>query len=422
MAFDQTLSTLNNEIIKEMKLDLYNLIRRYCNKYKITDFKYELFLHDSTKIEYMQSNIIEIERFSSIVNNYWSLFPHLMSNLSFDEEKKSIEFHDRIQGTINFEKTIRARANQQISSVVICNNNSKNMFTPENILLASTILGINILANKFLKAGLQNQIEEFKPKHELSLQKIIDYTQFLLMDRFLKKLVDYYLLNYNGIEKLLLEVNQKINQGKLPFRYFDLIRFMRYWKKFNQILNENTQFLKDALIPILDDIKDDKLYEMWIFYKIISVFEPVYQKKNNKNIFESRGTKFSIEYQREKTLGWHLQKKGGYSYEVKRFPDIVIRKNGVEISIIDAKCMRYSDIDDGKQEPGPNRNIVNQMILYLDYDNKCDLGLVLFADNKIRDDIIITQENRKIIFLNCYPYHESAFLTFEKLKEYLKMS
>ena len=53
---------------------------------------------------------------------------------------------------------------------------------------------------------------------------------------------------------------------------------------------------------------------------------------------------------------------------------------------------------------------------------KCDLGLVLFADNKVRDDIIIKQENRKIVFLNCYPYHESAFLAFEKLKEYLKMS
>ena len=417
MAFDQTSSTLNNEIIKEMKLDLYNLIRRYCRSYKITDFKYELFLHDSTKIQYMKSDIIEIERFSSIVNNYWSLFPYLISNLSFDEESKSTELHDRIQGNVNFEKTIRARANQQISSVVICTNNYKNMFIPENILLASTILGINILASKFLKAGLENQIEEFKPKHELSLQKVIDYTQFLLMDRFVKKLVNYYLLNYSNIEKLLLEVNQKINQGKLSFRYFDLIRFIRYWKKFNQILNEHTQFFKDALIPYLDSIGQDKLYEIWIFYKILSLFEPLYQRRNN--IFINDETKFLIEYHRKKTVGWNLQKKDGLVYEIKRYPDIVISKKGKDMAIIDAKCMCYSEIEDGKQEPGPDRNIVNQMIIYLDYDKQCDLGIVLFADDKIRDDVIITQDTRKILFLNCYPYHESAFIVFKKVKSYL---
>ena len=89
------------------------------------------------------------------------------------------------------------------------------------------------------------------------------------------------------------------------------------------------------------------------------------------------------------------------------------------MAIIDAKCMCYSEIEDGKQEPGPDRNIVNQMIIYLDYDKQCDLGIVLFVDDKIRDDVIITQETRKILFLNCYPYHESAFLAFEKVKRYL---
>jgi hypothetical protein len=72
--------------------------------------------------------------------------------------------------------------------------------------------------------------------------------------------------------------------------------------------------------------------------------------------------------------------------------------------IIDAKCMLYSEKEDEKQErgPGPDRNIVNQMIIYLDYDGKCDLGVVLYADDKMREDVMIRQgENRKMIFLNC---------------------
>ena len=83
-------------------------------------------------------------------------------------------------------------------------------------------------------------------------------------------------------------------------------------------------------------------------------------------------------------------------------------------------CIIGESEEDGKQEPGPDRNIVNQMIIYLDYDSKCDLGVVLYADDKIREDVIIRQgENRKIIFLNCYPYSESELLALDKIKNYL---
>jgi hypothetical protein len=90
------------------------------------------------------------------------------------------------------------------------------------------------------------------------------------------------------------------------------------------------------------------------------------------------------------------------------------------VAIIDAKCTHYSEKEDDKQEPGPDRNIVNQMIIYLDYDIRCDLGIVLFADDKLREDIVIGQgEHRRILFLNCYPYHESASIAFEKVKNCL---
>lgn len=419
MIFDQVTGILTPNIIKEMKNDLYYLIRKYCKSYQISDFRYELYLHDSTRIEYIKLKIIEIERLISIVYKYWSLFPYLISNLSYDEERNSLELKDRVLGPIDFGKTIRTRSNQQSNFVVVCTVNNKNMFIPENVLLASVVLGINLLASKFLKAGDENQIEEFKPEHRSNLDKIIDYMQFLLRDRFLKRLVDYYLLNYDNNEKIILKVNQRIIQGRLPNRYFNLIKFVRDWKNLNWILNERISFLKDALIPILDHINNDKLYEMWIFYKIISIFEPVYQKKYY-NIFVSEETKHSIEYHRDKTIGWQLQKSDGNSCLVKRYPDVVISKNGVDHCVIDAKCMRYSLIDDEKQEPGPDRNIVNQMLIYLDYGQKCDLGIVLFADDKEREDIVLVQgENRKILFLNCYPYHHSSLFTLEKVRKEL---
>ena len=409
--------SIEPEIIEKIKLDLYHLIRRYCKSYRITDFEYELFLHDSVKIEYMVMKIAEVECFVSIVNFYWFYFPYLISNLSFDEEVMSFELTDRIMGTIDIAKTNILRMNQPKENVVVCRSNKKSIFIPENILLASVLIGIHLLATKFMKAGKEEQIEEFKSEHESYLQKIIDYTQFLLKDRLLKKLVDYYLLNYENIEQLITAISQRINHDKIRSKYFNLIQFVNEWKNLNWILNEQRLSFREALTPHLDSLNNEKLYEIWILYKIISLFEPIYQKDHNT--FVSNKTKFSVTYHQKRTLGWFVEKYT-INYEVRRYPDVVIKKNGSDIAIIDAKCMHYSEKEDDKQEPGPDRNIVNQMIIYLDYDSKCDLGIVLYADDKMREEVIIRQgENRKIIFLNCYPYDESDMLAFNKIRNYL---
>ena len=82
---------LSPEIIKIVKSDLYHLVRTYCNSYKIADFTYELFLHDFTRIEYEIIPIIELEKFISLVDRYWSYFSYLISNMSFDEERITVE-------------------------------------------------------------------------------------------------------------------------------------------------------------------------------------------------------------------------------------------------------------------------------------------------------------------------------------------
>ena len=127
-------------------------------------------------------------------------------------------------------------------------------------------------------------------------------------------------------------------------------------------------------------------------------------------------------YHWQQEVGWLLEKVNGDLIEVKRFPDVIVRKNGEDVLVIDAKCMRYSEITpDHKQEPGPPRDIVNQMIIYLDYGNKKDLGLVLFADDRPHEEIVVKQtDSRKIMFLNCYPYSDSSKVAFDRLHEYME--
>jgi hypothetical protein len=270
MAFEQSSKIIETGIIKKIKLDLYQLIRRYCKSYKITDFEYQLFLHDSTPIEYIVMKIAEVERFISITNMCWSYLPYLISNLSFDEERISIELNDRIMGTMDLAKTNILRMNQQRENAVVCTNNNKNIFTAENILLASIVLGINLLAARFMKAGIENQIDEFKIEHVDMLQKISDYTQFLLKDKLLKKLLDYYLLNFENNEELINAIGQRINQNKIRSKYYSLIQFVKGWKNLNWILNERRLSFHEALTPFLPE---SSCCGLWLFCSVFLIYD-----------------------------------------------------------------------------------------------------------------------------------------------------
>jgi hypothetical protein len=126
-----------------------------------------------------------------------------------------------------------------------------------------------------------------------------------------------------------------------------------------------------------------------------------------------------VEYHKQKTLEWRLV-KGGVASNISRYPDVYVKLQGNNIMAIDAKCMLYDDLPD-EDEPaimsGPRRDIVHQMLVYLDYGGRCKYGAVLFADNRDRQDIVMEQEDRRIIFLNCYPFHRSAVAAFALVKQ-----
>ena len=338
------------------ELDLYPLIRRYCNSYQISDFRFELFLHDSTPIEYIVMDIAEVERLISIMNTYWSYFSYLIANLSFEEERGATEPKNKIVGNIDFPKTNLLRLNRQSGSIIVCTSINKNIFTPENILLASVRSIINLLAREFLRRGIEKDIDEFKSEHEIYLNKIIDYLQFLLKDRPLKKLADYYLLYFGNYEGLIAAINQRSYDAKLKNRYFNLIQFVKEWKNLLWILNEQRSPFRKALTAHLEKVNENKIYEMWIFYKTLSLFGRIYQKRDHRT-FVNKKTNFSVLYNQQMGLGWFIENQGK-THEVFRRPDIVIKKKGVDVAIIDAKCKQYSEKSaDDQQDPEPEETM-----------------------------------------------------------------
>jgi hypothetical protein len=228
-------------------------------------------------------------------------------------------------------------------------------------------------------------------------------------------MIEHYLANHDSVERLLPSILQRIEQGRVRDRYKPLLTFVRTWKSFNWILDKPCGSLREALTPYLDAITADRLYEMWIFYKTLTNFEPMKQK--NDDTFVNTDTGITIEYHKQEIIDWQLEKNGVTS-DISRYPDIVIRKGGRDLMIIDAKCMRYSEPSDEeeRQEPAPDRNIVNQMIVYLDYNPQCNSGVVLFADPRIREAVRIKKGQRSVEFMNCYPYSESTDIAFDYIK------
>jgi hypothetical protein len=417
---------LEQKTIDSMKDELYYLIRRYCKNYEIGSFKEELFLHDSTRIEYTVLFMGELDRFISLVQKYWNYFANLTSNLSINEEKANIELSDRVIGILDVEKTIRIRANHSSQSVV-CSVNLKNIYSPENVMLAVIVLGINILAARYLR-----EINDNSPgyaQYSMVLTKIIEYTGLLLKNRLVRQLSEYYILNYKNLESLAMETYNQVLHGKIREKYRPLLTFLRDWIRYEYIINRPAKSLLSAVTAYLQNLKEDRIYEIWIFYKILELLEPIRQSKTHDHkLFMNDRKAISIQYQALEEIGWTL-KLCGSSFPVKRKPDILIRKDGNVKALIDAKYMLYKESEEDNELSGPelfgpelirpNGDIVNQMIIYLDHIGPCDLGIVLFADPGSLEDVSVRRGNRRILFLNCYPYTSNSSTTLEKIKHYI---
>ena len=133
------------------------------------------------------------------------------------------------------------------------------------------------------------------------------------------------------------------------------------------------------------------------------------QKKHNGRYNLYKNSEYSIEYQDSKHLGW--KRKGSTNLrqmEVFRLRDIVIRKRGKILAVVDAKFMPL------RKEV---TEIENQMLIYLDYgESKADLVIVLFCfpgDEKVYYNDDRTKEMR---FKNCHPDSSDKVLQWIKKK------
>ena len=392
---------ISNEYRGKMISESYNLITRLTNAEPDDYGNSKLFLHNSTQIEYTQLHQEQIDRFYNIVKKYGDSFSHLVQNLKYESVAERIET-DHIIGEVDVQMTRSIR--QSGSKNVVCVSYTKNLFTSENVLLGAVILGIGALGEKFKSRREEWDENRTDDKRVKLLEGIIDFSHFLKKDRFISKLIMHYYKNFNGIDLLLQKVQRRMSYGKIGRDYLNLIEFLQIWKNWDKISHDGSP-LDIKLQNYLEKLDEPRLYELWLFYKIIDLYgksKKMEQQSDNK-VF-SNGI-YSIQEQWIKKIGWNQD--GGT--ELYRIPDILIKKEGKIKAIIDAKCMKGNEELETGGGKRPDSKIVNQMIIAMDYgkNKDIDLGIVLFAD---KDTYPVTIEkngsNKKIYFRKMHPAND----------------
>ena len=407
---------ISKDGLNAIKTETWNLILRFHTVTKISGRTCKLYLDKSTPIKFTKFEPIDILRFHFLVKKFFQAVTPLIQNLSYESDTQRVE-RENVTGSIDFEKTRILR--QTGSPNVVCIEHSKNLFTHENVLLAAAILGIEEMARIFLKkrAHWEEKAGKMKPYKMTGqvemLESVINYAHFLQKDRLVSKLVRYYLQNFQGIEYLLKETLYRINLGKVDQKYRWLLEFIKIWKQYDQILNEDNHSLPAELSSLDEWESPEDVYEMWIFYKMVeSVFEnagvKVEQIGKTKKFSDG---KYTVEYQFHKHISWRMVgKRDG----LDRYPDTIIKKGSRIVAMLDAKYMK------SKGEGVPYRDIVNQMIIEMEYGEKkdnTDIGIVLFADKRKLKPVVIEkiQGSKKIYFLNMHPENSWEY-TLEKVK------
>jgi len=410
---------------EKIKQELYHLILQYNNTRKIDDHYWELNIHDQSPVTFTKYEKLELLRFYADVKEHAKSLVGLIPNLSFESNNQNVE-SDTIIGTINLQKTIQLRSNDPTNNNLVCSIYAVNLYTPENLLLSAIFLGIKSLSIKFAK----NIREEENPEPELikKMEEIENFITFILQDRFIAKLTKFYYENYESYYPLLEKTILRYISGRLKAKYIPLLRFMKKWKKFDNILNEKQSNLKTKLPNLIATWYDNVLYEYWIFYKVISLFPDMKQCNDS----EFTNGKITIVHHETRHIEYYFQDD-----QLKRIPDIIIKSENKTLGIIDAKYMLSKSVTNPVTNPEtnpdyetsnprtPDSNIVNQMIIYLDYgnDKSNKLGVVLYADKEKTESRIIKKisENKEvekeIHFINLHPDNSNGIDQLKKIQQ-----
>ena len=147
------------------------------------------------------------------------------------------------------------------------------------------------------------------------------------------------------------------------------------WKYFVWVSSKDPDPIENSLRYYFFDLKNrNKLYECWVFYKILDLLTDIFDSKlsevDSKGVatFRSSDNSMEVTYQGIYKTGWF-----DHEEPVNDIPDIVIEFNKINIIILDAK--------NSIMPPGNRYHYRRQMESYINSlgVNKTNFGVLIFS-------------------------------------------
>ena len=335
-----------------MSIEIGDILGKLKEK-NVFDFEDQLpiiLIHRSkSPINFEESKLLEVKRFTSLVGNHMHALTYLSRNLSFENTTREVERNDRIMGAVNYRKTALLRKQRLTNSgIAVCTEIHRHNETPENLLLALVLFSIILYCDKYLKlSGLIEWVKRIDPTIR-ELQSIRSYTSNLLSGKAIKEILPLATESIAETDKLFHLMLKRIQRGKIPKYFTKIYSLYSKWRYYVLVSSNEQEIVRHVLqyhFMNLSTLHD--LYECWVFCRILYRVAQRYDIRF-KEIHSSKGVaefkavdgSFHIIYQARYNTEWRDQ-----DTYIEDVPDITIEsKNGMAV-VIDAKDMRYTFSD-----------------------------------------------------------------------------
>lgn len=408
-----TEKNLSEEQITIMSIEIGELLAKL-KKDNVFDFRESLPIilidRTSSNIEFKRNEILQVKRFTSLIQKYLPVLSYLSKHTTFDNIVIDTKRNDRIMGSINLSRTIAMKQREfNTENSIICSEIRRNFETPENLLLILILASIISYCDKFIRLdGLVESIRRRIDPTISELKMVRNYIYLLLSKQSFKTILPTALESRNNINRLLEQIKTRIKQKKISIHFVNIFRLFYDWNYFVSISFNDEEITKHVLqyhFMNLANLND--LFECWVFVKVLNEISNSFDLKLNEVnsskgacTFVSKDKTLRLIYQAKYFSKW----KDEYNKNIYDYPDIVLEfSNGRKI-IIDAKNSKYE-----YNNPRPN---FDQMRSYLKSAD-ADFGFFIHSNSENPNLwYMITDESitKKIIWTTLIPGQSDEYL------------
>lgn len=266
---------------------------------------------------------------SDEVKELIDILPPLMRNLAHSTRKETIECRGMVRGRIDWGLTLKERYSHGFNdpSLFICKPASKMYDLPENQLL-------KFILNKIIKSGDNIEFLPILTEDTLDESEVNNYVDIIQARRSAVRNI----LKHVQFRNITLPpfVQPKTLQRTKNHRNRNYQPVVKCYELYENIFIINSPDALQKLIEkqLLEPLNNDKLYELYILFKILEKLE---QKGGKISIGllkpGQKPTPYAAQYQDEnETINIYYQKMPGRCWKYSKYKEIFKLYKGVQVN------------------------------------------------------------------------------------------